>query len=162
MFDILGSLEISSHEHDRLLVQQARCLIAEVYPVYDSDETGLYLEFDELYMDIEFDSETPTIVFSANRALNRAISDRDWRTINKLNLEDALGQHALDEDLQHYLYRQSLWLQDDLTSEVLEYFIFRGLHEASCGYEKLVTKRHRRLRPDSVLPADHLLNRSED
>lgn len=162
MFDILDSLEITVHEHDRLLIQQARCLIVEEWPVYDSDETGLYLKFDGLYMDIEFGLDTPVIIFSANRAVDHQITNKDRRSINKLNLRDPLGQHSLDEDLEHYLYRRSLWLQEELAPEVLEYFIYHCLNEAARGYDMLAANHRRHVHPHSGFTADRLRRHSED
>jgi len=134
MFD---TQDIAALERGKLLIQQARCLIMEEYPVYDADDACLYLRCNAFYLDIEFDFEQPIIIFCINRAIDRPITRNDLRRLNELNLGNPLGQHALHEEFQHYLYRRSHLMETPLTPEVLEEIISHCYIEALRGYGSL-------------------------
>lgn len=128
---------IVHEERRKLLIQQARYLIASEFEVYDADETCLYLEHSGFYLDVEFDEESPAITFSMNRDVDRPITQLNLRRLNELNLDNPQGQHAIHEELEHYLYRRTYPLDGELSMPRLLEIIGHCYIEALRGYGRL-------------------------
>lgn len=129
---------IRSEELNRHFIQHARALIASNYPVCRADEESLCIEFGDFYLDVEFeDHDIPIMILSVNRELYGPMSHRRQRNINRMNLENMLGQHVVDDILGHYLYRLPYLLESPLELPRLDTMVGFCYTEALRGYDRL-------------------------
>ena len=130
---------LTGHERVRRrnLAEQARALAAQALPVEDSDESSLMLGYKGFYLQIAFSELHPLMVFYLARALDRPVGQKDYSTVNELNLKSVLGSHALNADAGCYSYRAAHWIDTDLTKERFLEILERSAEEAGRAYHQL-------------------------
>lgn len=131
--------EISKQEQIRRskLAHAARTMVLNTLPIEDVDESGLMMDYQDFYLQIDFSQFHPLMMFSFHRKLEVPVKPGLMQQANDLNQKSVLGCHVINPDAGFYAYRAAHWLDSDISKPRFLEMLGRCYDEATRAFSQL-------------------------
>ena len=129
-----------SKEEKRLrqkIARKMREMIKSQLPITAEDGMSLASEYRGFFLQISFSDVHPLMMITLVKTIQ--LTANRYLMVNQLNLNSALGSHAVNDEVCCYSYRATQWLDVEMSPDRFYEILDRCVEEATRGY-RLLTK----------------------
>lgn len=130
-------LSTAEQQRRKQLASKARTVIHSHMKIEDEDESSLFAQYNDYFIQISFGELHPLVVLRLAKPLPQTDAAQLHQMTNDLNLHGVFGSHAVNEEAGCYSYRTTLWLDAALSARRFFEILDRCVDEANRGYLKL-------------------------
>lgn len=131
-------LNTAEQQRRKQLATKMKLTIRSNMKIVDEDETSLFTEYRDYYLQISFSELHPLILLRLARALPHTDTARQHQMTNALNLHSIFGCHTVNEEAGCYSYRATHWLDTVLPTKRFFEILDRCVDEADRGFLNLM------------------------
>ena len=124
-------------EQRRALATYAWKLLHLYLPIEAHNESSVMAQYRGFYLNISFDMEQAIMVICLGKEIKHPSNNRQLRRLNELNTRSILGSHSIHDCMGCYLYRLTVWLEKELTSQRLFEVLDHCVEEAYQGLQSI-------------------------
>ena len=129
-----------SKEEKRLrqkIARKMREMIKSQLPITAEDGMSLASEYRGFFLQISISDVHPLMMICLVKTIQ--LTAKRYLMVNQLNLNSALGSHAVNDEICCYSYRATQWLDVEMSPDRFYEILDRCVEEATRGY-RLLTK----------------------
>ena len=119
------------------IVGKVREMVKAQLPITVEAATSLATEYRGFFLQISFSDVHPLMMICLIKTIK--LTAKRYLMVNQLNLNSALGSHAVNDEICCYSYRATQWLDVEMSPDRFYEILDRCVDEATRGY-RLMTK----------------------
>ena len=127
-------LNAAEQQRRKQRASKTRTEIRSHLKIEEEDETSLFAEYRDYYLQISFSEVHPLIMLRLAKVLPNTDSAKQHQMTNDLNLHSIFGCHSINEDAGCYYFRTTHWLDTVLSVKRFFEILDRCVEEAEHGY----------------------------